>query len=227
MALIFTGIPWKDGERTEYVVKAREPQGETKEIGKITYRLEEQGQENSRESVIKLNSCSEIFPNNFKDDSETTVIAADFRPLTYKSTLSTPQGEVKIEAEYGGKKVKAVYHTPGGTKHHKIKFSGICYDNSSIIHLLRCIDYHHLDDSQKFNLVNVASAQTLLFSLTYEGDEKVMVPAGEFDCYRIRFTLHDLPQEVPPQFFLYTTSPPRLFIKNVNGPQTIELNAQV
>jgi len=220
MTLPFSNIPWKDNEETKYRIRVRNEEGEMEEIGEMGFKLSRIKEENNKK-IINIESITQLFKMNFKEESKLIINGDTFNPMVYESFLSTPQGDINVRGEYSRKNVKIFSSSPQGTANHKIPISGEIYDNSEIIHIFRALDFKRLG-KKHFKILNLLAGQKASASAELIGDEKVKVPAGEFECYRIKLELYDLPQEIK-QYFLYSKCNSKYFVKNIAGAQVIEL----
>lgn len=220
MTLPFSNIPWKDNEKTKYRIRVRNEEGEMEEIGEMGFKLSGI-KEKSDKKIINIYSTTQLFKMNFKEESKLIINGDTFNPIIYESFLSTPQGDINVRGEYSRKNVKIFSSSPQGIANHKIPISDETYDNSEIIHIFRTLDFKR-HDKKHFKILNSLAGQKASASIELIGDEKVEVPAGEFGCYRLKLELYDFPQEMK-QYFFYSKCESKFFVKNIAGPQLIEL----
>jgi len=220
MMLSFSNIPWKDNEKTKYRIRVRNEEGEMEEIGEMEFKLSGIKEEKDKK-IINIESITQLVKMDFKEESKLKVNAVTFKPIICESFLSTPQGDINVKGEYFRKNVKIFSFSPEGKANHKIPISDETYDNSEIIHIFRALDFKRLG-KKHFKILNLLAGQKASASAELIGDEKVKVPAGEFECYRIKLEIYDLPQEVK-QYFLYSKCDSKFFVKNIARAQVIEL----
>ncbi len=220
MGLKFTALPWKENEKTKYRIRMRNEEGEMEEIGKMEFELSGIKSED-KIKFINIRSTTQLFTMDFIEELKLKINADTFRPIIYESSLSTPQGDINVKGEYSRRNVKIFSLSPQGKANHKIPISGEIYDNSEIIHIFRALDFENLSKTD-FRIFNVLTAQQISASVELIGEEEIEVPAGKFECYRIKLELCDLPQEMK-QYFLYNRCEPKLFVKSIAGEQVVEL----
>jgi len=99
-------------------------------------------------------------------------------------------------ARYASDQVEVVNLKADPQTKKQVALTGIVYDTWQITHLLRCMA---LREGFEFSLpvFNTSSSSIANFKFTVAGREKITVPAGAFECYKVTMTPDDSgPQQV-------------------------------
>ena len=211
--------PWKENEKTLYIVKQRNEEKDMEEIGSLTFVLSEV-HEIEGMKIFNIQSETKMFRVNFSEKTNLITNAKTFRPIFYNSSILAPTGQVIIKGEYLQSEVKVSILTLGTLQKHKLRFSGEIYDNVEIFHILRSLRLNNFQKN-KFTIVNLNALAKTLAEIEFIGIETVEISLGSFECYRMKLNLPDFPNGK--QFFLYNKYKPHFLIKNIKGPQIIEL----
>jgi hypothetical protein len=205
-----------DKEGYRYQIKIFKDVRTIEEIGMMTTHLIKKTPE------IHIRNDTEIFTQNIKDSTHIKVSSKDFLPITTESQIQTPAGNITIYGEYRKGKVEIKATFPDDTKTLKIELPDRFYDNASALYLMRLFAFGSLNH-HRFNIVNINVGQRLMVELELGDDENgIDCALGTFDCRVVRMKLCDYSQ-VPAQKFFYDKKEPHYMIKNVAGPQVIEL----
>ncbi len=164
---------------------------------------------------------TDIETEKSRESARVKVRKENFAPLEYSSHTLAEGGEFDIRATYAKHKVDITAQTPRGIQNVTLDLPPKSFDNSSAFYLFRAVAFGLLDD-KKFHLINVNTASKVLVTLEQLEEEPVSAAAGEFTCVALKLIFPQLPS-VPFQRFLFNKAHPPVLIKNVSGPQVIEL----
>jgi hypothetical protein len=112
-------------------------------------------------------------------------------------------------------------HTEGGIKRkeHRLPLDKELAVDGSLLVLLRFFPF---DEGRKWNLFMVDfSGYSITVTILQEGREKIAVPAGEFECYRLA-TVVNIPVLKPRITYWLSTQKPNFLVKHQGkrGPFT-------
>lgn len=142
--------------------------------------------------------------------SRVEVDAATFKPLHSRRKISV-MGDV--DAVYSAGRVDARLKGEAETK--TTGYSGLCYDNEEVIQLIRRLP---LAEGYTTSLpIFVSYGNTVIsLKLTVAGKESVTVPAGTFECFKIKLSMVN-------QTFWYSADAHRYMVKMDAGAVIGEL----
>ena len=215
-----TAIPWVNGERAEYRVHFTPNSGERLQVGEIAveYRISEELEENH----IALTTRTEVYNPNYME--EVTVISdtKNYRPRATHAIICRPGGEtIQFMGEYKRRRVEISIDSTNGVSKTRIDVPSHVFDNYQAHFLMRALIGQHEGYSTSIHAVHVLQQLLIHPFLTVEGKDVVEVPAGSFLCWRIAST-HTSGSEVR-QCVLLSDQEPYPMVKNIKGPQSIEL----
>jgi hypothetical protein len=198
--------PWTDGEELRLDIKL--PAG--LKLGMASYTVR------AGETAGRTNwqVGSRMFAGNVQSFSRVEVEADTFRPLHSRwkhSLLGDAQATYSsnhVDLKFAGKdEVKTV------------EFSGRMYDNEEVIQLMRRLPLAAGYKTELRAVPALAGGTPVGIKLDVSGPEKVEVPAGTYDCYRVELSIK--------QTFWYSTDPHRYLVKFEAGGALAELTAIV
>jgi len=139
-----------------------------------------------------------------------------------RSTRQRPDGPVQEEKIWRGRHRLVVERlTEGGTKRkeHRLPVGKELAVDGSLLALLRFFPF---DEGKKWNLFMVDfSGYSVTVTILQEAIEKIAVPAGEFECYRLA-TVVNIPVLKPKIIYWLSTQKPNFLVKHQGkrGPFT-------
>lgn len=197
--------PWVDGEEMRLDIKF--PTGFR--IGTVCYRIDA-GETNGRKT---WRLSSRLFAVS-QQASRVEVEAESFKPIHGWWKIDV-MGEVEVTYLPGQAEIKR----PGKGEARKVDLSGVIYDNEEAAQLIRRLP---LASDYKTTLQifsGLGGGNIIPLGVKVVGQEKVEVPAGSFDCYKIELSPVN-------QSFWYSTDARRYLVKFEAGGVAAEL-AQV
>ena len=196
-------VPWVDGE--ELTLDIKFPTGF--KLGTAIYTARSSEGMNAVKTWIL---GSRIFAG-VQSFSRVEVDAESFKPLSsrWKHTLISD-----VAATYAND--HAVLRTVGKEGIKQLDLDGVIYDNEEAVQLMRRLP---LEDNYKTSLRFLSSlAGTIVpVKLEVSGPEKVTVPAGTFDCYKVELNIR--------QTFWYSADAHRYVVKFEANGVAAELSA--
>lgn len=169
--LHFLPAPWQDGEVLEFVANTK---GEGAS-GLYVFRVEA-AEENGRkawhfESIGAHEQFNTLCTNVLADADTMTPISADMRGRGIDAHANFTVGRVHIQPSKKG--------TPGD-----IPLNGMVYDDSQVFQLVRRL---RLTEGLQITipLIDILSGAVTEIRVSVERREKITVPAGIFDCFRV------------------------------------------
>jgi len=140
-----------------------------------------------------------------------------------RSTRQRPDGPVQQEKIWRGRhRVVVERLTEGGIrrKEHRLPLGKELAVDGSLLALLRSFPF---DEGKKWNLFMVDfSGYSVTVTILQEAREKIAVPAGEFECYRLA-TVVNIPVLKPRITYWLSTQKPNFMVKHQGkrGPFTL------
>lgn len=210
-------IPWKDHEISLYkmLVDGKETNETSFAIDKVT--------ENGKDTYKITNP---IILNEGKYEVGAVIEPLSLKPISsYK--INNPPEKYKdkmweVHSEYTDKlHIKAI--TPKGEQKVDVKLPSEFIDNESVI---MCIRAFPLADnfSRKINLCITQTAKIEPFVVKVVGKEKVTVPAGEYECFKVEMKYAGVTPGVSINIW-YSTDENKSMIKFVQGKTSFELKS--
>ncbi|MEO0074940.1 MAG: DUF3108 domain-containing protein [candidate division WOR-3 bacterium] len=137
------------------------------------------------EPLIELQSISEIkHATAISRDSTILLLRQhNLKPIFSSKTLLTGGALMTSEVKYNNNKATIKAHLPHGEKSIDIPINANTYDNDQITTILRAINLNS-NEEKEITVVIGLSGTTIPMKIKLVGDEKVKVPAGEFECHK-------------------------------------------
>lgn len=154
------------------------------------------------------------------DQGEVNEVWADpasLQPLYSRIRLRSPQGDYDIRSTYSEKQINLRADTPQGTQQVERNISGAIYDNAQILMTLRALPLA-TGYQTKLSFVQTKNVTRGEMTIRVLNQEKVQVPAGEFDCYRVEMNIQGVKQSC-----WYSTDAQHWLIKYDNGQSQFAL----
>jgi hypothetical protein len=201
-AAVLLPAPWTDGEEMKLTIKT----ATGFELGFVRYTVYSDTVKG--EKIWRLGSLLVAGPKQF---SRVEVEADTFKPIhsVWKHTLL---GEAEATYSAGRAEVK----TAGKDEIKITDLQGVCYDNEEVVQLVRRLP---LEPDYRTTLrvfTSLGGARIIPIELKVTAQEKVEVPAGTFDCYKIELSLVN-------QTFWYSTDEHHYLVKFDASGITAEL----
>lgn len=193
--------PWVDGERQRMDLKFST--GFKVGSAELTIRS---GEVDGRK-IWRLRS--HIFAG-VQQASQVEVEAETFRPL-HSRWMHTLIGDATTVYSTGTAEVKLV----GKDEVKKVDLAGLVYDNEEVIQAMRRLPLATNYSTTMRVLTSLGGGAIIPLKVSVTGIEKVEVPAGTFECFKVELSLK--------QTFWYSTDTHRYLVKFEAGGVTSEL----
>lgn len=208
-------VPWGDYEEGIYSLKAS---GEA--VDEMKFIIEKAQMDGKNVYKMQL----PLLVKDGEYNSGAVLEADTLKPLS-SFYRRHPPGQYKdrgvdITGQYGE---KLAVHAEGSKvrQNWELGLSGECVDNESIPMVIRAFPLKE-GFKRTVNLVILSVVKAAPFEVRVAGREKVTVPAGEFDCYRVELQYKGfLP--APALNFWYSADERKLMVKSVQGATVLEL----
>ena len=167
--------PWVDGEEMQLDIKF--PAG--LKIGTAAYRVnagETNGQKIWRLSMRLVAASSQQF-------SRVEVAAESFKPLHCRWKINVI-GEVDVTFSPGHAELKMV----GQDEVKQIDLTGVVYDNEEVAMLIRRLPLASGYKTTVHTFSGLGGGTIIPVQVAVTGSEKLEVPAGTFDCYKVELS---------------------------------------
>ena len=180
--LEFKPAPWADGEVLQLAAKVsiNIQQGST-ETGTFTYKFRATT-ENGKPAWI-FESLTEQGAMGIILFSKVTVDASELSPV--RSAVKSPLLGMRYQLAYSSDKVEQTnIKKDGSVTTTTVSFDRPVFDQSQLEMILRCLP---LREGYQASFPGIAPAASFVYDtkVTVAGKEKVTVPAGTFDCYKV------------------------------------------
>jgi hypothetical protein len=196
--------PWVDGEEMQIDIKF--PTGY--KIGSACYRVN--AGETNGQKIWRLQS--QLFATT-QQSSRMEVEAESFKPIHCRWRINLI-GAVDVTYSPGYAELK----TLGKDGVSKIDLTGVVYDNEEVVQLMRRLP---LASDYKTTLrifTGLGGGNIISLEAKVAGQEKVEVPAGTFDCYKVELSMIH-------QTFWYSTDAHHYLVKFEGGGAVAVLTA--
>ena len=167
--------PWVDGEEMQLDIKF--PSGF--KIGSASYRVS--SDETNGQKICRLSS--RLFAGT-QQSSSVEVEANSFKPIHCRWKISV-MGEADVTYTPG----HAMLKTTGKDEVREVDLGGVVYDNEEVIQLMRRLP---LAPDYKITLrifTGLGGGNIIPLEATVVAQEKVEVPAGTFDCFKVNLSM--------------------------------------
>lgn len=214
---IVTGIPWSAPESLAYELK----QNDTVQ-GTTTLSIER------KDADFVLTQATKAPSGVNSDISVITADASTLKPKSATRTIIDSKQKTLLEVTYTdvsasqcsskrqAKIKQSVFSPPGAAKPDSVRSNPLClpansYDNDESLFIWRTIDFRK-GAQVTYTTVTAGRRDTHLVTLTVTGQEKVTVPAGTFDAWRV-----EVASERSRQQAWFATTPDRRLLQYVNN----------
>jgi len=167
-------VPWPDHESVSYVIQDQTG----KQLGTAEMQVAKEGEQYTLRHAYEIGST--------KDTMAVQVRASDLKPIGEHREINQPNGTVVIDTSYRDGKLSVKAKTPDGKEQSaETDVPADAYDNDEALFFWRTLPYA---DGFKFTYTNIVAANVLKpqATLSVVGREKVSVPAGEYDCWKVQ-----------------------------------------
>jgi len=168
--------PWVDGE--EMQLDIRFPSGV--KIGAATYQVN--AGETNGQKIWRLRT--RLFAATSQQFSRVEVEADSFKPIHCRWKINMI-GEVDVTYLPGHAELKMI----GQEEVKKIDLSGVVYDNEEVVQLMRRLPLAAGYKTTVHTFTGLGGGNIVPVQTEVTGQEKVEVPAGTFDCYKVELSL--------------------------------------
>src|SRR5258706_7504215 len=202
-AVAFIPAPWADGEEMQLDIKF--PTGF--KLGMGAYAASS-GETNGQ----KIWQISARMFAGVQSFSRVEVDAESFKPIhsRWKHTLI---GDADTIYAPGHAEVKMKGKEEGKT----IDWNGVIYDNEEAIQMMRCLPLASTYSTSLSFLSSLGGGIVVPVKLDVKGTEKVEVPAGTFECFKVELSIH--------QTFWYSADAHRYLVKFEADRKSTRLNS--
>ncbi|MCX7785827.1 MAG: DUF3108 domain-containing protein [candidate division WOR-3 bacterium] len=135
------------------------------------------------EPVIELQSITEIKQAGIISRDSTVLLLRqnNLKPISSSKILSTSGTIITSEIKYHNNKASIKASLPQGKKSIDIPINVNTYDNDQVTTILRAINLAP-NEEKEINVAIGLSGTTVPLKIKLVGEDKIKVPAGEFDC---------------------------------------------
>jgi hypothetical protein len=198
-------IPWGGYQRLTYDIFEND-----KLIGTVEFTIEKSQSANTYEmsSITKIDST--------QLNTSTTVKSDTLMPVSSYYNVMSPQGDIKIETAYKDKwNIKA--KTSKGEQDLTVKLPKYYYDNDSLLMIMRAYPFKVGKEFIIYDAI-VSTAQVMPITNKVASKEKVKVPYGEAECFKV-----ELKAGTAKQYIWYSDDENRLMYQYDNGKLVYKL----
>lgn len=204
-ALTLGGPPWQGDEAARYEILDREGN----RVGTATFSVAREGE---RWALSEADEAGEI-----RQSSRVLVDATTLRPLRGHKEIHAPGTEATVEYTYSSDEVDIKALVNGEERSAAVKVSRNILDNDQLLMTLRAIPFAEGYEAATL-LVVPANALRINTTVRVQGREKVEVPAGTFEGWRVELDFGQAKQQV-----WYAVEPPHQMLQYDNGAQRLVL----
>jgi hypothetical protein len=207
---VISKIPWTAPETTTYTIR----QGNTE--GAATLTLELEG------DTLIVRQSFRVPENEIRDEVTAEVDAQTLQPRSVNRLIQAPAGDRICRAEYGRTSATVYQETEQDHRTDEFAVPREAYDSWTDLFLWRTINLRQ-DHVARYSLVSTCTFRkpgVNQATIQVIGKERVTVPAGVFETWKLEFRSGDARQEA-----WVTVEPPHLLVRYDNGPQLFELTA--
>ena len=183
--------PWVDGEELQLDIKF--PAGY--KIGSAYYHVN--AGETNGQNIWRLAMC--LYAGS-QQSSRMEVQADSFKPLHTHWKINLI-GAVDVTYSPGYAEMKMV----GKDEVEKVDLTGVVYDNEEVVQLMRRLPLASDYKTTLHVFTGLGGGNIIPLGVEVAGEEKVDVPAGTFDCYKVKLSIK--------QTFWYSTDAHHYLVK--------------
>lgn len=192
-------VPWGNGDTASYVIQ--DQKGNQIGTSEITVSKDAGG--------FAVHQLIQIAA--YKDDISVVLRADDLKPASGHRVIDQGKGPITVDTKYSDNKLSIIAKTPDGDKAADIEVPADAYDNDAALAFWRSLPYR---EGYKVSYTNVTAASALKTPVTLAviGREKVTVPAGEFEAWKVQLEAAQTKQTL-----WYAAAAPTHLVKYDNG----------
>lgn len=208
---IVSTIPWDEPESSTYRIL-----DDDDEVGTAEFTIED-----GPELGLLLFTQHFDFPERgFVNDARVIASAGELRPTFANYVIEGPDGELRCEAAYEDTEVSVHRVGEDTDRTDTLDIPDIAYDSWSDLFLWRTIAFAEDFETDYADILSCTldNTQKQQVELKVVEQERVTVPAGEFDTWHLEIGSGGKTQNA-----WYATDDSRLLIKYDNGEQVFEL----
>jgi hypothetical protein len=155
-----------------------------------TYVLTNKSSQLGKEAIIELVAITMVKNINGESrDSSVLILHKDnLKPIKSSKTISSRGAVLSSDITYSDNKATIKAKLPSGEKSITIPIGPNSFDNDEITTLLSAIDLK-AGEEKELSVVVGFSGTSIPVKIKSIGEEKIKVPAGEFDCNKYEMTL--------------------------------------
>jgi hypothetical protein len=201
-------VPWGTGDTASYVIQ--DQKGGQLGTSEITVNKDATG------FVVHQS----ILIGAYKDEVNVVLRADDLKPVSGHRVIDQGKGPITVDTKYVDQKLSINAKTPDGDKAADIDVPADAYDNDAALAFWRCLPYQ---EGYKVSYTNVTAANALKTPVTLAvlGKERVVVPAGEIEAWKVQLEAGQTKQSL-----WYAVAAPNHLVKYDNG-STVFLLSQI
>jgi hypothetical protein len=157
-----------------------------------TYMLTNKTSQFGNEAIIELTAVTLVKSiNGDSRDSSSLILHKDnLKPIKSTKIITSRGATLSSEITYTDNKAIIKAKLPSGDKSITIPIGPNSFDNDEITFLMGAIDLK-VGDEKELSVVIGLSGTSIPIKIKGIGEEKIKVPAGEFDCRKYEMNLVD------------------------------------
>jgi hypothetical protein len=227
--LVSKGIPWKNGEKTKYLIKFWKDEKTFIECGNAlfnltyfngdkTYLIDSWAEIN----MEKLPLTSTRGAGLYLDEIQLTVDKATMKPILLNQKINNPKLHADVVAKYTDSKVQIdVVSSITGKQNIKLKIPYKTIDTYQALFSFRSLNFDTFKSDNLMVIVAYCGLQ-LEASLQYQGVETISTLCGTYKCHRLAL-ISSYPKELR-QFVFFSIDNPNYLIKYISESHSFELS---
>jgi hypothetical protein len=208
-------IPWRDGETAVYRVLDGD-----EEIGSAGLSIGCNGASGALAGTCVFAQAFEFPDRDITDEVLAVADVATLKPRRVTRTVDGPDGKRTWEATYDGSAVTVEQADENDERTDELDVPQDHYDTWTDLFLWRTIDFKEGFQTRYADVLscNPRESEVITMVLEVKGVERVTVPAGSFEAWRLKISSDGTDQDA-----WYSTDDSRVLVKYDNGPQVFEL----
>lgn len=210
---VVTAIPWTVPELARYRLI-----DDGVAVGSLEMRIEAEDGDSLR--LVQLFDFPE---RGFVNEAEVIVDAGTLLPKSTRFRVEGPDGERRCEAQYSGGRVVAHHVGQDGERTDELSVPRNSYDSWSDLFLWRTISFSPGFEVTYSDILSctLGRTQNLQVTLKVEEEQRIEVPAGSFDTWRLEIRSAGRTQRA-----WFATDEERTLIRYDNGDLLFELESK-
>jgi tetratricopeptide (TPR) repeat protein len=211
--LILLPVPWPDGELMR--LKVITPAG--MDLGRLIYSAQRIGPK--PKDLWRIDSYTSIPISNFLQFTRVDAEPDSFAPV-YGRTKNTLMGD--FQAHYLPGKVELKTEAEGKVTNRSVPIKQVTFDNEEALFLIRRMP---LADGYKgsFPIFTVTGGSVIECRIEVTGKEKIKVPAGTFDCYKVDLSCYSEASQILKHHLAFSADKHHYLVRYDTGDAIMEL----